>query len=258
MKDTYTFHEAANIFPLDDENIDTLAEDIREQGLEVPIELCGGQIIDGRRRSLACEKAGVEPEFVEVSPEDPIAYVLSLNIHRRHLSTTQRGMVAARAREMYDKAAKERQKEGGKHGRDKQLGGEVENLPHPQKARDAAGKAVGVSGKSVDYASRVLKNGCPELIKAVDSNEMAVSTAARMAPKPHDEQRAILAAYTGGKPGARVAESAEAPEPPPGESRGVGVRRGNEAIDALKRIPRNDALRKRGFQLVTDWIRNNK
>ncbi len=29
----------------------------------------------------------------------------------------------------------------------------------------------------------------------------------------------------------------------------------NEAIDALKRIPKNDPLRKRGFQIVTDWIR---
>jgi hypothetical protein len=37
--------------------------------------------------------------------------------------------------------------------------------------------------------------------------------------------------------------------------RGVGVLRANEAIDVLKRIPKNDALRKRGFQIVTDWIK---
>lgn len=50
-------------------------------------------------------------------------------------------MVGARAREFYDNAAKERQKQG------------KENLPDPKlagQARDAAGKAVGVSGKSID------------------------------------------------------------------------------------------------------------
>ena len=56
---------------------------------------------------------------------------------RRHLTPSQKSMVAARAREYYDKAAKERQKMG------------KENLPYPEQsgqARDAAGKAVGVSG----------------------------------------------------------------------------------------------------------------
>ena len=44
------------------------------------------------------------------------------------------------------------------------------------------------------------------------------------------------------------------PELPEGVSRGVGVDRANEAINCLKRIPKNDRLRKRGFQIVTDWI----
>ncbi len=39
--------------------------------------------------------------------------------------------------------------------------------------------------------------------------------------------------------------------------RGVGTIRGHEAVDCLKRIPKNDALRKRGFQIVTDWIESN-
>lgn len=54
-------------------------------------------------------------------------------------------MVAARAREHHDKAAKERMVAGGKQ---KNKG--VENLPplESSKARDAAGKAIGVSGKT--------------------------------------------------------------------------------------------------------------
>jgi hypothetical protein len=44
------FHEAAGIFPLDEEHLGELESDIRENGLRVPIETLDGQIIDGRRR----------------------------------------------------------------------------------------------------------------------------------------------------------------------------------------------------------------
>lgn len=51
------FHEAANIFPIDEEHIDELADDIRKNKQLVPIELLDGKVIDGRRRWLACLKA---------------------------------------------------------------------------------------------------------------------------------------------------------------------------------------------------------
>jgi hypothetical protein len=37
-------------------------------------------------------------------------------------------------------------------------------------------------------------------------------------------------------------------------ARGKGITLAHEAINHLTRIPRNDALRKRGFQIVLDWI----
>jgi len=84
------FHDAANIFPMDDDNLDALAEDIRANGLQCPVEVMGGRILDGRRRYMACSLAGVEPDIIEVSPDDPVSYVLSLNLHRRHLTPSQR------------------------------------------------------------------------------------------------------------------------------------------------------------------------
>jgi hypothetical protein len=57
-------------------------------------------------------------------------------------------MCAARARELYDEGAKERQKR-------KPANSVPANLPEQTKtdARDQVGKALGVSGKSVDYAT---------------------------------------------------------------------------------------------------------
>lgn len=67
----------------------------------------------------------------------------------RHDRQGQRALLGARVRDCYDEQAKKRQKlsEGrGKKG--------VETVPHLNtgKARDQAGKAVGVSGKTIDKA----------------------------------------------------------------------------------------------------------
>jgi superfamily I DNA and/or RNA helicase len=86
-------------------------------------------------------------------------------------------IAAAKTREFYDKRAKERQKR-------KPADSVPENLPEQNgDSRDEAGKAFGVSGRLVDYASKVLKKGTPELIRAVEQNQIAVSTAAVLAEK---------------------------------------------------------------------------
>lgn len=69
-------------------------------------------------------------------------------------------MVGAR-REIYDKQAKERMK-GGQGGRLLPA-----NLPEAKGDSRVAGKAVGVSGKTIDHATRVLTKGVPELAKAL-------------------------------------------------------------------------------------------
>ena len=200
------YHEAANIFPLmDEDELRTLAEDIGLRGQLVPIEICDGMIIDGRNRWAACEFAGIEPLTVEVNPKDPVAYVLSLNLHRRHLDETQRAMVGGRAKGVYEKQAKERLSTKGGHS------GAV-NCPEAKgDARDKAGEAAGVSGKSVDRAAKVLASGSKELIAACDRGEVAVSAAAKIAELPKARQNEIISkAKDEGKPvGKEVAKAAK-------------------------------------------------
>jgi hypothetical protein len=141
-------------------------------------------IIDGRNRWAACQFAGIEPLTVEVNPKDPVAYVLSLNLHRRHLDETQRAMVGGRAKGVYEKQAKDRQ---GKRNDIKA------NCPESGgQSRDKAGEAAGVSGKSVDRAAKVLASGSKELIAACDRGEVAVSAAAKIAELPKARQNEII------------------------------------------------------------------
>ena len=220
----YDYHLAACIFPaMDDEALQGLAEDIRVNGLKNPIELWHDAIIDGRNRSLACIIAGVPPRYVEVQVDDPVAYVLSKNLHRRHLTESQRAMVAARVKDMYEESAKNRQGErtdladddlmmwecrcghmNSPHDEEcgschfveqaEMLVNMVENLPPSYgKARDKAGEAVGVSGKSVDFAEKVIESGNDDLIKAVDSGKIKVSKAAKIAALPPEAQAVEVA-----------------------------------------------------------------
>jgi ParB-like chromosome segregation protein Spo0J len=90
-------HPAAEAFPLMSESeLRELADDIKTNGLAHAIVRDAGMILDGRNRLAACEIAGVEPRFEEYTGKDPVAYVISANIHRRHLTTDQKREVIAK------------------------------------------------------------------------------------------------------------------------------------------------------------------
>ena len=89
-------HAGAEVFPmLTDDELDVLAADITAHGLRQPITVdAAGAVLDGRNRLEACRRAGVEPRFVTFDG-DPWTYVLSANVHRRHMTTGARAMATA-------------------------------------------------------------------------------------------------------------------------------------------------------------------
>lgn len=88
------FHPAANLFPLmNGDEFTALVRDIAEHGQREPIILHEGMILDGRNRYRACAELGLKPECREWCGDDPLAYVVSLNLHRRHLTREQRDEV---------------------------------------------------------------------------------------------------------------------------------------------------------------------
>ena len=90
-------HPAAEIFPsMDGADFDALVADIRENGQREPVIMHDGMILDGRNRWRACLQLGIE---AKVEPWDrkgtPQEFVISMNLHRRHLTISQRAMIAA-------------------------------------------------------------------------------------------------------------------------------------------------------------------
>src|SRR5229473_1489770 len=88
-------HPAAEIFPqLRGTALAELAADIKANGLRQHIWMREGKILDGRNRWHACHMVGVEPEAVEYEGDDPVGFVISQNLRRRHLTASQLAMVA--------------------------------------------------------------------------------------------------------------------------------------------------------------------
>jgi ParB-like chromosome segregation protein Spo0J len=90
-------HPAADLFPMmTEDELQELAADIAANGLLHPIIVDDDkQLIDGRNRLAACKIAQVEPRFERLNGHDPLAYIVSENIERRHLTKGQRAIALA-------------------------------------------------------------------------------------------------------------------------------------------------------------------
>lgn len=190
----YEPHPASELFPLmDDVALAALSRDIKAKGLQEPIVLWEGKILDGRNRLKACARAGIEPRFRELDACDsPTAAVVSANLFRRHMSVSQRAMVGALAKRELGKEAKQRQeasraRPGEQIGRNRNESQEGAMFPppgKPGKSRDHAAELVGVSSRTLDAASHVLESGPPEVADAVRGGKMSVSRAAKLVAEP--------------------------------------------------------------------------
>ncbi|MBT9132960.1 MAG: DNA adenine methyltransferase YhdJ [Firmicutes bacterium] len=102
------FHEIADIFPLmEGAEFESLVVDISANGLVEPVWVWEGKILDGRNRWNACAQIGIEPKFREYLGNDPEGFVVSANLHRRHLNAYQRSIIALKLKPVLQEEAKE-------------------------------------------------------------------------------------------------------------------------------------------------------
>lgn len=159
----YKAHPYAEIFPFASEvDFATLSNDIKANGLLEPIVLLDDMVLDGRNRYKACVAVGVDPRFVKYEGDDPLAFVISKNLARRHLDESQRSMVAARMADM-------------------QEGRPPNTAPIGAVSQSESAKKMNVSRRTVQRAKKVLNTDDKDLIAAVDSGRISVSVAAKIA-----------------------------------------------------------------------------
>jgi len=175
------FHPLAKLFPLIvGEAFKSLCDDIELHGLIHPIVTLDGAILDGRNRFLACQAVEVEPRFEPYTGDNPLAYVIASNLHRRHLTDSQRSMIAAR---LMSRSA------GGRRA------------VHVTTRQDAAG-LLNVTPTMVDQARRIVNHGTIDQIAEVDRGDVkvghvstqitkakAAAKAARVATQTEKEER---------------------------------------------------------------------
>lgn len=90
-------HPLSAAFPsMPEAEIEALSMDIEKHGQREPGVTLDGMILDGWHRYLACHRAGKEFVSTEFVGDDPVSFVISRNLHRRHLTASQRaGCVVA-------------------------------------------------------------------------------------------------------------------------------------------------------------------
>ncbi len=195
---TLEFHPACLTLPqMDEADYQKLKEDIAAHGLRHPITLHQGMILDGRNRFEACIDLGIVPTFTEwEGGADIVEFVLGENLYRRHLTASQKAMVATAALEFHREAARSRMAEAGKsriEAKDPETGkfqGSAPGAPswtedaqsaaessvtapgavsredpeprHERTATAAAAKQVGVSPRTVEQAVYVKQHGTPD------------------------------------------------------------------------------------------------
>jgi hypothetical protein len=182
------FHPVADIFPmLPEQELLMLSEDIKANGLKQPIWTSDEMILDGRNRYRACKIARVDPAFKEFKGGDPLAFVLSLNLHRRHLNESQRAGVAAKIANIGLGEAHRPNKVG-----------KFADLTSPVSQPKAA-EMLNV-GERIVRSYKAVERDAPELTKRIDAGEITVHEAQKEVRKSEQAKRIeTIKKHSGGK-----------------------------------------------------------
>ena len=167
--------------PMNSEEFKRLKSSIEKKGLLVPIVLLGDEILDGRHRYQACNELGIRVDTVQYSGDDPLVYAISINETRRHLTQSQRAMIAANLANM---------KHGGNR-KNKQTANfplektqeeiaiqlnvserNIRNAKKIQKAPEPVREALTSGVISLPAAQKVMDNVEPGLLEKVTPSEL--------------------------------------------------------------------------------------
>jgi DNA-directed RNA polymerase subunit F len=256
LKHLPDIHPAANIFPMMNRGeLEKLKEDILKRGLQEWGVMYNDQILDGRNRAIACNELDIEMQWTNILDEDyeeafdPFAYVLSHNLYRRHLTTSQRAMVAAKLSKL-------------KQGGDRKS--EEIKVSNDTLKMDEASKQLNVGRATVARAKQVQEHGSESVKQAVEQGEIPVSVAAKLVKEVPDKKEQSKIVKQGPKAVKAVAGQILKKPPKKGSEGRANITSlassarqfAQMAICQLERIQPGDEDRVESLRTVRDWIDN--
>lgn len=143
-------HELAVLFPaMSDEEYTALKQDISVNGVRQPIAVWKGKIIDGRHRYQICSELGLEAPLRYLDDHaDPAAFILSANINRRQLTSSQKVIITAQLQ-----------------------------LSEPELTTTQRAQLAGVRSSWQRYADAVVQYGDLDIIEQVKSGSTSIDVA---------------------------------------------------------------------------------
>ena len=207
----------AYIDPLTPDELDALERSIVAEGCRDALVLWNDLLIDGHNRYAICQKHGLPFNTVQATQfknmDDVHLWMIDQHLGRRSVSDFQRGVLALRKREiiatrrsaaaaavMAAKAdAPQAEGEAPWEGEtDPVVAAALASVAKvPDEAldtREALARVARLSSSQVKLIETIQQKAAPEVVAAVRSGDISLSTAAVVASLPVDEQQAVAAA----------------------------------------------------------------
>lgn len=246
------FHELANIFPvLSDGDMDALCEDIRKHGQHEPIAIFDGKIIDGRNRFIACERIGIEPKFINLdvgSNNDALNYVISMNLTRRHLTSSQRAAVAIDAGGIMERLrAEAKARQGERKDLKPNISQQIDESSNITRTDTQAAKLFDTNRQYINSAKKI-KGVMPEKFEEIKQGKTTITKVEKEMKKQNDPRtKTVSANYKRNNfihTETHIVSDA--------------MRFAGMAIAQLESIKKNDPERGDALVRVENWIISNK
>lgn len=163
-------HSIAEWFPMmEAEEFEEFVDDVRINGIKDPITLHENKILDGRHRHKARSITGRQAQYVQLPANvDPVDFVLTKNLHRRHLTASQRAFIAERVATQKSR------------GRPLKNGTTV--------TRRKAAKLTGISTRQISRVRAINARCPPEISDAIRDGDITINDAEAASKLPPEHQ----------------------------------------------------------------------
>lgn len=175
LKKQYSQHPLSAAFPAmsEDERQD-LADSIENIGVQNPITIYEGMVLDGWHRYSIAAELGMPCPKVDLDKEiDPREFVLAQNKARRQVTKSQLAIAFAKVYEWFPR-------------------GKWEPSSHLEKTALELSELAGTSTKTINQAKKILKDGSADVVNAVESGRISAKRGAEIAKLDKDKQKAAI------------------------------------------------------------------